>query len=137
MAQEAQMRQAACPPPLAVSYRVGEPAASGVQPGDCVVSPRVMKPSRYAFCKSCIAEGRAVSLLNNLTVRLMFQRDLAQVVDIDQRRPGKPWVQEDFLPVVEKPGTDGWVAEVDGAIVGFLVYRVTWSDADRMLLTLL
>jgi [ribosomal protein S18]-alanine N-acetyltransferase len=61
--------------------------------------------------------------LTDLTIRLMFQRDLPAVLAVEQRNPGRHWTRDDFLPVFDDPSVDGWVAEVDGSVVGYLVFR--------------
>ncbi len=64
-----------------------------------------------------------MDLAHELTVRLMFQRDLPDVLDIERRTPGPAWSGEDFRPVFHAHGTDGWVAELGGRVVGFVVFR--------------
>jgi [ribosomal protein S18]-alanine N-acetyltransferase len=65
-----------------------------------------------------------LNTLSNLTVRLMFNRDLRTVLEIERKRPGEPWTRRDFLPVFRAPDTEGWVAEIDDQVVGFIVFRV-------------
>jgi len=61
--------------------------------------------------------------VSDLTIRLMFHRDLRDVLAIERRKPGLGWKREDFRPVFHAHDTDGWVAEMDGRIVGHLVFR--------------
>src|SRR4051812_46356912 len=64
-----------------------------------------------------------MNVATDLTIRLMFQRDLPAVLYVEQRGPGRHWTRDNFLPVFDDPLTDGWVAEVDGSVVGHLVFR--------------
>jgi [ribosomal protein S18]-alanine N-acetyltransferase len=60
-----------------------------------------------------------------LTIRLMFHRDLAQVLAIEKNKPDRPWTRQDFSPVFRAPNTDGWVAEVNEAVAGYIVFQST------------
>jgi ribosomal-protein-alanine N-acetyltransferase len=64
-----------------------------------------------------------MSAVRDLTVRLMFHRDLRHVLAIEQRKSGPCWSRLDFSPVFHCGQTTGWVAEVDDAVVGHLVFR--------------
>jgi ribosomal-protein-alanine N-acetyltransferase len=66
-----------------------------------------------------------------LTIRLMFHRDLAQVMAIEKHKSDRRWTRQDFSPVFRAPRTDGWVVEVNDAIVGYMVFQ---STADGVLL---
>src|SRR3954464_14081522 len=72
-----------------------------------------------------------MNAVTDLTVRLMFQRDLPAVLEVEQRKPDRPWTRDDFLPVFDDHKVDGWVAEVDGTVVGHLVFR---TDAEGLTL---
>jgi ribosomal-protein-alanine N-acetyltransferase len=61
----------------------------------------------------------------DLTVRLLFQRDLPDVLRVERHGPPPRWGREDFRPVFDAPGTDGWVAEAGGQVVGFVVFRAS------------
>jgi ribosomal protein S18 acetylase RimI-like enzyme len=66
-----------------------------------------------------------MSTANDLTVRLMFQRDLPEVLAIERRKPHGARDEEAFGPVFTDPDTDAWVAETDDHIVGYIVFRRT------------
>jgi ribosomal-protein-alanine N-acetyltransferase len=68
----------------------------------------------------------------SLTIRLMFNRDLARVLEIERRSPGEHWTRKDFLPVFHAADTDGWVAEADGRIVGFMIFQVQNAGGSRL-----
>jgi ribosomal-protein-alanine N-acetyltransferase len=61
----------------------------------------------------------------------MFNRDLGKVLEIERRGPGPHWTRKDFLPVFHAADTDGWVAEADGRIVGFVVFQVHNAGGSR------
>lgn len=75
--------------------------------------------------------------LENASVRLMFPRDLSQVLDIEERKPGQRWQQHDFLPVFLSYHTDGWVAEANGEVVGFMVFKVAHQEERPATITIL
>ena len=64
-----------------------------------------------------------MNTVSDLTIRLMFHRDLRDVLAIERRKPGLGWKRADFRPVFHAHDTDGWVAEMEGRIVGHLVFR--------------
>ncbi len=59
-----------------------------------------------------------------VTLRLMVPRDLARVMRIEQQNQGKQWALQDFLSVLQSGHTVGQVAEVEGELVGFVIYSV-------------
>lgn len=69
--------------------------------------------------------------LRDLTIRLMFNRDLSKVLEIERRKPGPAWTRNDFRPVFRAPDADGWVAEIDGEVVGFVVFRHVADESGR------
>ncbi len=64
-----------------------------------------------------------MGVVQDLGVQLMFQRALPAVLEVERSRPGRRWAREDFLPAFDDPIAEGWVAEVDGRVVGHLVFR--------------
>jgi ribosomal-protein-alanine N-acetyltransferase len=64
-----------------------------------------------------------MNTVSDLTIRLMFHRDLRDILAIERGKPGLGWKREDFRPVFHAQDADGWVAEMDGQIVGHLVFR--------------
>jgi ribosomal-protein-alanine N-acetyltransferase len=72
-----------------------------------------------------------------LTLRLMHPSDLSRVLDIERHKPGMRWTRQDFQPVFEAWGPEGWVAAVGGRIVGFLIFEAAASVSRRRCLTVL
>jgi ribosomal protein S18 acetylase RimI-like enzyme len=66
--------------------------------------------------------------LANCTIRPILVRDLASLARIQQDLPLLRWTHEDFRAVIQTPNTAGWVAEVEGRVVGYLIYVVGWQD---------
>ena len=62
-----------------------------------------------------------MNAVRDLTVRLMFPRDLKHILAIEEKRPGS-WSRENFTPVFRWGNTTGWVAEIGDVIVGHLVF---------------
>lgn len=60
-----------------------------------------------------------------LTLRCMVQRDLPNVLHIEQQSPQPRWTLQDFLTVFQSGDTSSWVAETGGRVVGFVVYSIT------------
>jgi ribosomal protein S18 acetylase RimI-like enzyme len=58
------------------------------------------------------------------TLRWMIQGDLPSVLQIQQQLPAPGWTEHDFLAVFQSSDTAGWVAEMEGRVVGFLIYTV-------------
>lgn len=74
---------------------------------------------------------------SDVNVRLMFPHDLPQVLHIEGRQPGRRWQQHDFLPVFLSYHTDAWVAEIDGRVIGYIVFRVSPEHQKPATVTLL
>jgi len=62
---------------------------------------------------------------SQINLRWILQRDLPAMLQIEQRPPAPQWTRQEFRDVFQSADTAGWVAEVAGKVVGFLVYRVT------------
>jgi ribosomal protein S18 acetylase RimI-like enzyme len=63
--------------------------------------------------------------LANLTLRRILHRDLPALMQIEQQPPALRWTEQDLKAVIQTPNTAGWVAEVEGRVVGFLIYVVS------------
>jgi ribosomal protein S18 acetylase RimI-like enzyme len=59
----------------------------------------------------------------NLTLRRIFMRDLPSIIEIEQQ-PTMRWPLRDLRAVLQSSNAAGWVAEVNGRVVGFLIYVV-------------
>jgi len=60
-----------------------------------------------------------------VTLRWILQRDLPVMLQLEQQPPAPQWTQKEFKAVFQSADTAGWVADIAGRVVGFLVYRVT------------
>jgi ribosomal protein S18 acetylase RimI-like enzyme len=60
-----------------------------------------------------------------LTLRRILHRDLPSLMRIEQQPPALRWTEQDLKAVIQTPNTAGWVAEVEGKVVGFLIYVVS------------
>jgi ribosomal protein S18 acetylase RimI-like enzyme len=63
--------------------------------------------------------------LANLTLRRILHRDLPALMQIEQQPPALRWTEQDLKAVIQTPNTAGWVAEIEGRVVGFLIYVVS------------
>ena len=59
----------------------------------------------------------------NLTLRRIFMRDLPAIIEIEQQ-PTMRWPLRDLRAVLQSSNAAGWVAEINGRVVGFLIYVV-------------
>lgn len=60
-----------------------------------------------------------------LTVRLMFPREVRQLLAAQERKRGPQWVRTDLLAAFDRPDTQAWAAEIDGGIVGYVVFQTS------------
>ena len=56
-------------------------------------------------------------------VRWMVRRDFAQVLAIEEMSFEFPWTSQEFRQCLQQPNCLAMVAELDGHIVGFMVYE--------------
>jgi ribosomal-protein-alanine N-acetyltransferase len=56
----------------------------------------------------------------NCILRKMVKEDLAALLVIESASQGAPWTEETFKTIFET-AYDGWVLEVDGKVVGYIV----------------
>jgi ribosomal-protein-alanine N-acetyltransferase len=67
-----------------------------------------------------------------LTVRLLFPRDVRDLLAVQEKKRGPQWVRTDLLAAYDQPGTQAWAAEIDENIVGYLVFQTTPQGADLL-----
>ncbi len=58
----------------------------------------------------------------DVLIRWCLRRDMAEILDIEQRCYPDPWDEEGFLKHLRQRNCIGMVAEVENQIVGFMVY---------------
>jgi ribosomal-protein-alanine N-acetyltransferase len=57
-------------------------------------------------------------------IRWMIRRDMAEVLDIENRSFEFPWSEEDFIRCLRQRNCIGMVAEYDEQVVGFMIYEL-------------
>lgn len=57
-------------------------------------------------------------------IRWLIRRDMAEVLEIENRSFGFPWSGEDFVRCLRQRNCIAMVAEYDGRVVGFMVYEM-------------
>ena len=57
-------------------------------------------------------------------IRWMVRRDLDEALEIERQRSGRVWTREDFLSSVRRRNSVGVVAELQGRVVGFMIYEL-------------
>jgi [ribosomal protein S18]-alanine N-acetyltransferase len=61
-------------------------------------------------------------------VRWLIRRDMPEVLDIESTSFEFPWSQEDFIACLQQRNCIGMVAELDGEVVGYIVYEMGRSE---------
>jgi ribosomal protein S18 acetylase RimI-like enzyme len=61
---------------------------------------------------------------SNLLLRRILLRDLPCLGQIEQTPPALRWTAQDWRTILQSPNTAGWVADVGGRVVGYLIYVV-------------
>jgi ribosomal-protein-alanine N-acetyltransferase len=65
-----------------------------------------------------------------LVVRKMTLDDVAAVVDLDHRSFSLPWPERSFrFELTDNPASRGWVAQMDGEVVGMIVVWLIMDEA--------
>lgn len=62
--------------------------------------------------------------MSQAKVRWIVKNDISRVVEIERECFPRPWGEEDFSECLRRRQNIGKVAEVDGAIVGFMLYEL-------------
>lgn len=60
----------------------------------------------------------------DVQIRWLIQRDMEDVLRIEQQSFEHPWTEEDFLCCLRQRNCIGMVAEYDHEIVGFMIYEL-------------
>jgi ribosomal-protein-alanine N-acetyltransferase len=61
---------------------------------------------------------------NQLHIRWMIRRDMAEILCIEEEAFEFPWADADFTRCLRQRNCIGMVAEVGGAVVGFMLYEL-------------
>ena len=61
-------------------------------------------------------------------VRWMIQRDMLEVLNIEEQSSEFPWTEDDFLCYRHQSNCIGMVAEQGEKVVGFMVYELNEAD---------
>lgn len=68
--------------------------------------------------------GHAQESHLRVQIRWLIRRDMEEVLEIERQSFEFPWTEEDFLCCLRQRNCIGMVAEIDGRIVGFMVYEL-------------
>ena len=60
----------------------------------------------------------------DIHVRWMLRRDTPEVLEIENHSFDNPWSEEDFIRCLRQRNCIGKVVEIDGQIVGFMIYEL-------------
>ena len=66
-------------------------------------------------------------MIDNLIVRWLIRRDMAEVLKIESASFECPWCDDDFLSVLSQRNCIGMVAEHGCELVGFMIYELAKS----------
>lgn len=61
-------------------------------------------------------------------VRWLIRRDMPEVLDIEAASFEYPWTQDDFISCLQQRNCIGMVAELDGEVVGYIIYEMERSE---------
>lgn len=61
-------------------------------------------------------------------VRWLIRRDMPEVLDIESTSFEFPWTQDDFIACLQQRNCIGMVAELEGEVVGYIVYEMGRAD---------
>ena len=62
------------------------------------------------------------------TIRWLLRKDVPQVLSIESKSFEFPWTEEDFIAMLRQPKCLGMVAERNGKVVGYMLYRIAESE---------
>lgn len=61
-------------------------------------------------------------------VRWLIRRDMPEVLDIEAASFEYPWSHDDFISCLQQRNCIGMVAELDGEVVGYIIYEMERSE---------
>lgn len=61
-------------------------------------------------------------------VRWLIRRDMPEVLDIESASFEYPWSHDDFISCLQQRNCIGMVAELDGEVVGYIIYEMERSE---------
>lgn len=61
-------------------------------------------------------------------VRWLIRRDMPEVLDIESASFEYPWSHDDFITCLQQRNCIGMVAELDGEVVGYIIYEMERSE---------
>lgn len=59
-----------------------------------------------------------------VSIRWMIRRDMPIVLDIEKQCFQFPWFEDDFIRCLRQSNNIAQVAEIDGVVVGFVIYEL-------------
>lgn len=79
-------------------------------------------PSRRYFVKT--SRGRRLPRPDDIQIRWMIRRDMAEILCIEEEAFEFPWADADFTRCLRQRNCIGMVAELGGGVVGFMLYEL-------------
>jgi ribosomal-protein-alanine N-acetyltransferase len=76
-------------------------------------------------------------LIDNYFVQAMKEEDIRHVARIERTSNETFWVEEDFVRVLDEPGTQGRVITKDGTIIGHFIFQFNENEIQLLNLTIL
>ena len=85
---------------------------------------RAFAPSAWTSKERLEMKDETLDSENHVHIRWMIQRDMTEVLDVEQASFEFPWLEEDFVRCLRQRNCIGMVAEFDERVVGFMVYEL-------------
>ena len=70
------------------------------------------------------SRGRRLPTPDQLQIRWMIRRDMAEILCIEEESFEFPWADADFTRCLRQRNCIGMVAEMGGGVVGFMLYEL-------------
>ena len=74
------------------------------------------------------SRGRRLPTPDQLQIRWMIRRDMAEILCIEEESFEFPWADADFTRCLRQRNCIGMVAEIGGSVVGFMLYELQRAE---------
>ena len=101
---------------------MGGPAEVHVK--DASIQGRIQAVKSPLGKEALVSTGRVHKTVVTVQVRWMIRRDMHDVLRIEQESSDCSWGEQDFLECLRQRNCIGMVAELEGRVVGFMVYEL-------------
>lgn len=64
------------------------------------------------------------ALRPTVSVRYIEPRDITEILEVERASFVHPWTKDDFVNCMKRNNTTGVVAEINGVLMGFLIFEV-------------